>query len=164
MLPTERTQGIATGFHEGLVGYRPMRLRSFASENYCGQGLPNPTNPSPLPAIATPMAEPPLPLLAPRQVTREKDGLHMSQRAALITGGSSGVGLATAIELAGAGTSVFCRDVQSFSDEVRHHMDGLPLTCVEGDVRSAWCTAVVRRPLAFPNEGTRSTRPSLPPL
>ncbi|GAA2939713.1 SDR family oxidoreductase [Streptomyces enissocaesilis] len=60
----------------------------------------------------------------------------MSNRAALITGGASGIGLATAVELARSGTHVFCLDLNDFSDEARPHIEGLPITHVAGDVRS----------------------------
>jgi NAD(P)-dependent dehydrogenase (short-subunit alcohol dehydrogenase family) len=59
-----------------------------------------------------------------------------AQRTALITGGSSGIGLATAVQLGGAGTEVFCLDPQPFSEQSLRLLDGLPVHHIEGDVRS----------------------------
>lgn len=78
----------------------------------------------------------------------------MVRRTALITGGTSGIGLATAVELARAGTDVFCMDIRPFSDEALRHLDGLAVTYVEGDVRSLEdCERAVARAETSPGGG-----------
>jgi NAD(P)-dependent dehydrogenase (short-subunit alcohol dehydrogenase family) len=73
-----------------------------------------------------------------RRARREQDAMRIDGQAAVVTGGASGLGLATAEMLAGAGAKVALLDLDAARvAEAGQRIDGLGVACDVGDAAAA---------------------------